>query len=85
MRELIFKPLALEQFTLWVKTDKNIHKKIIKLLTEIIETPFTGTGKPEALKHKLSGCWSRRITKEHRLVYQVSEKAIIVVSCKFHY
>jgi toxin YoeB len=47
--------------------------------------PFSGLGKPEALKHELSGLWSRRITKEHRLVYSVSDQEIVIISCKFHY
>ncbi len=85
MREIIFKPAALKQFIDWAKTDSTIHKKIITLLEEIKNTPFDGTGKPEPLKHNLKGCWSRRITREHRLVYQVAKTSIIVISCKFHY
>ena len=85
MRELSFTEKAYAQFKEWGFTDKKIREKIIKLLNEIVETPFTGTGKPESLKHNLKGCWSRRITKEHRLVYQVTPNSIIVISCKFHY
>ena len=85
MRALSFTEKAHKQFNDWEFTDKKIRTKIIKLLNEIVETPFRGTGKPEALKYNLNGHWSRRITKEHRLVYQVTQDAIIVISCKFHY
>jgi toxin YoeB len=85
VRALSFTEKAYKQLNDWESADKKIRTKIIKLLNEIIETPFTGTGKPEALKHNLTGCWSRRITKEHRLVYQVTKSSIIVISCKFHY
>ena len=60
-------------------------KKIAIILQELSETPYTGVGKPEALKHELSGLWSRRITKEHPLVYSVSDQEIVIISCKFHY
>lgn len=76
---------ALEQFNAWEKKDKKIFDKIVKLLDDARQSPFKGSGKPEPLKHILSGCWSRRITKEHRLVYKVTADAIIVISCKYHY
>lgn len=65
--------------------NKVILKKILKLLEELSEHPFDGTGKPELLKHELSGLWSRRINREHRLVYQVNNKTIIILSAKGHY
>jgi len=58
---------------------------MLVLLEEISEHPFTGTGKPEALKHDLAGKWSRRINQEHRLIYEVKDNEIIVVSLKGHY
>ena len=85
MKPLFFTEKANAQFNEWERTDKKTRAKIITLLNQIVKTPFTGTGKPEPLKHDLKGCWSRRITKEHRLVYQVTADAIIVISCKFHY
>ena len=85
MREIVFKPIALKQYINWAKTDSNIQKKIDALLGDIINTPFDGIGKPEPLKQNLKGHWSRRITKEHRLVYQVTKNSIIIISCKFHY
>ncbi|MCZ8047859.1 MAG: Txe/YoeB family addiction module toxin [Microcystis aeruginosa K13-05] len=65
--------------------DKKVDAKIVSLIKDVQREPFSGLGKPEALKHELSGLWSRRITKEHRLVYSVSDQEIVIVSCKFHY
>jgi toxin YoeB len=65
--------------------NKAVLNKLLKLLEELAEHPFTGTGKPEALKHELAGYWSRRINKEHRLVYEVSENNIFILSAKGHY
>lgn len=65
--------------------NRAVLNKLLKLLEELTEHPFTGTGKPEALKHKLTGCWSRRINKEHRLVYEISENEIFILSAKGHY
>jgi len=64
---------------------KQVFKKINELIQAIDRTPFEGIGKPEPLKHQLTNCWSRRINLEHRLVYQVINDEIIIVSCKFHY
>ncbi|WP_346863280.1 Txe/YoeB family addiction module toxin [uncultured Draconibacterium sp.] len=60
-------------------------RKISGLIREIAKTPFEGTGKPEALKHQLTGTWSRRINNEHRLVYSVSDLEIKIIACKYHY
>ena len=65
--------------------NKAVLNKLLKLLNELAEHPFTGTGKPEALKHELAGCWSRRINQEHRLVYQVKDEVVYVLSTKGHY
>ena len=71
---------------LWFQdNDRKILKKINGLVKEIKRTPFEGTGKPEPLRANLSEYWSRRINSEHRLVYGVSEDAIIIISCRFHY
>ena len=85
MRDVFFEDLALKQFRQWEKQDKKVFLKIVSLLAEARERPFAGTGKPEPLKHQLAGCWSRRITRVHRLVYQVTDAAIVVISCRFHY
>lgn len=65
--------------------NKAILKKLLNLLNELSEHPFEGTGKPEALRHNLSGFWSRRINNEHRLVYEVSSNIVYIVSVKGHY
>jgi len=62
-----------------------VVKKITLLLEELTEHPFTGTGKPEQLKHSLTGCWSRRINREHRLVYEVTDTIVSILSAKGHY
>ncbi|MES2960956.1 MAG: Txe/YoeB family addiction module toxin [Pseudomonadota bacterium] len=76
---------ALKHIEYFHKKDKNIVKKIKELLLEMSSKPFEGSGKPEALKFELSGYWSRRITREHRLVYKVIKKEIVVISCRYHY
>jgi toxin YoeB len=85
MRKPVFTPEAWEEFTDWAREDLKIVRKIIELLDDATETPFTGIGKPEPLKYNLRGCWSRRITQEHRLVYEVTEEYIVVIACKYHY
>ena len=76
---------ALDDLYEWESTDKKIFKKIKELIKDITRTPFEGIGKPEPLKHELSGYWSRRITDEHRLVYKVSDNTLYILSCKEHY
>jgi len=88
--EVIFSPRALDDLNYWKKSgNKIIQKKIEKLLEAIQENPFEGIGKPEPLKYNLSGAWSRRITQEHRLVYEINELNQIVIldvlSLKGHY
>jgi toxin YoeB len=82
---LEFDPAALEDLAWWVEQNRKKALRIIKLIKEIQRNPFTGTGKPEPLKHELSGCWSRRIDQEHRLVYQVSDEKIRILACRYHY
>ncbi len=74
-----------EEYMYWQTHDKKILKRINTLLKDIKRSPFDGIGKPEALRFELAGCWSRRITSEHRLVYKVQETNIIVISCRYHY
>ncbi len=76
---------AWEQYLYWQKHDQAIVEEINNLLRECIRDPFKGTGKPEPLKGNLSAFWSRRINKEHRLVYLPEDGAIYVVQCRFHY
>jgi len=76
---------ALEDLQYWVKTDVRKARKILKLIDETQRDPFKGTGKPEALKHALEKCWSRRIDQEHRLVYLVENDALVILACRYHY
>ena len=85
VRSLEFDPLAFEDLAWWVQQDRKIALRLIKLINEVQRTPFSGTGKPEALKHELSGCWSRRIDQEHRLVYEVKDDKIRILACRYHY
>lgn len=80
-----FTPTALDDLRYWLKTDKRQAERLLALLEEIRRTPFEGTGKPEPLRFQLAGCWSRRIDREHRLVYQVEEAEIVVIACRYHY
>ncbi|MDZ7739088.1 MAG: Txe/YoeB family addiction module toxin [Bacteroidales bacterium] len=81
----IFVDESWEDYLYWQKTDKKILNKINKLLKDISRNPHSGPGKPEALKYKYKGWWSRRINKEHRLIYQVREDEILIGKCRFHY
>ncbi len=85
MKELSFDSKGWEDYLHWQSTDKTILKKINNLIKETLRTPFSGIGKPESLKGDLSGFWSRRINEEHRLVYSVLDKRIIIVQCRYHY
>ena len=85
MRSSEFDSNALDDLTWWIKNDKRTALKIIKLIQEAKRNPFKGTGKPEPLRRDLSGCWSRRITEEHRLVYEVEEDRIRILSCRYHH
>ncbi len=85
MKNLEFDPLAFEDLAWWVKNDRKQALKIMKLIQEVQKNPFQGIGKPEKLKHDLSGCWSRRIDQEHRLIYEVLNDKIRIIACKYHY
>lgn len=83
--KLVFAEEAWEDYLYWQKHDKRTVSRINKLIGEIQRDPFAGLGKPEPLKHALSGFWSRRITDEHRIVYRVEGKALQIVQLRFHY
>jgi toxin YoeB len=74
-----------EDYISWQSEDKKMLKKINELIKDIQKTPYTGLGKPEPLKYDLAGFWSRRIDREHRLVYQVIGNEILIYSCRYHY
>jgi len=82
---IIFSKISWEDYTSWLNEDKQMLKKINNLIKDIQKNPYEGIGKPEPLKYDLSGYWSRRIDREHRLVYQVDKNEIRIYSCKYHY
>lgn len=84
--EVAFMDIALEDLEFWKKSgNKAIQKKIEELILAIKKSPYSGIGKPEALKHNLSGKWSRRINDEHRIIYNISGDLIFIYSLKGHY
>ena len=83
--KLVFSYHAWDNYLFWQKTDRKILKRINSLIKETKRCPFEGIGKPEPLKHALSGYWSRRINDEHRFVYRVSEDAIHIAQLRYHY
>jgi len=85
MRNLRFEKEAWEDIMWLQKNDSKAAIKLFELIQGIVATPFEGIGKPEPLKHNLTGYWGRRITKEHRLVYKVEGNIIIIAGAKGHY
>jgi len=83
--KLIFSDNAWEDYLYWQKTDRKILRRINALIQEIKRNPFEGIGKPEPLKHALSGYWSRRINEEHRIVYKISSDAVHIAQLRYHY
>ena len=83
--KLIFSENAWEDYLYWQKTDKKVLNRINKLIKDIKQEPFEGVGKPEPLKHNLAGYWSRRINEEHRIVYKVTDDALLVAQLRYHY
>lgn len=83
--KLIFSENAWKDYLYWQRTDKKILKRVNLLIREIQRTPYEGIGKPELLKHGLSGYWSRRITDEHRIVYKAEEDAVVIAQLRYHY
>lgn len=82
---IIFSPDALEDYAYFKRHAPKTAEKIKRLMENIMQTPHSGLGKPEPLKYDLSGYWSRRIDREHRLVYKVDEETLYIASCRFHY
>lgn len=83
--EVVFTKNGWEDYTSWLKDDRKMLKKINALIADIAKHPFDGIGKPEGLKYDLAGYWSRRIDKEHRLVYKYTKNRVVVLACRYHY
>lgn len=84
-RSLEFDINAFEDLAWWIKQDRRKALRIIDLVLDIERSPFSGLGKPEPLKHEYSGCWSRRIDQEHRIIYEVLPDKIRILACRHHY
>ncbi|WP_104202610.1 Txe/YoeB family addiction module toxin [Billgrantia saliphila] len=82
---LTFSEHTWEEYLYWQKSDKKVLRRINQLIKEIQRAPFEGIGKPEPLKHGLAGYWSRRINDEHRIVYKVTEDALLIAQLRYHY
>ncbi len=83
--KFVFVDESWEDYLYWQTTDKKMVARINELLKDISRNSFSGIGKPEPLKHKYKGYWSRRITDEHRLIYKVQGDEILIAKCRFHY
>jgi len=84
-REAVFQPEFVDDLIYWVKTDRKAALRVLELVNAVLRDPFEGIGKPEPLKFAFAGCWSRRITQEHRLVYRVAENRIDFLQARYHY
>lgn len=84
-RSLEFDPAAFEDLAWWIEQDRKKALRITKLIEAIQRDPFQGIGEPEPLKHEFAGCWSRRIDREHRLVYEVLADKVRILACRYHY
>ena len=84
-RLAIFHPEFGEDLRYWVKTDRSAAIRVLDLIEAVLRDPFQGPGKPEPLRFLLAGCWSRRITQEHRLVYRVTHEAVDFLQTRYHY
>ncbi|MGB4440778.1 MAG: Txe/YoeB family addiction module toxin [Coriobacteriia bacterium] len=83
--KLVFSEHAWDEYLYWQKSDRKVAERINKLTRGIERAPFEGIGKPEVLRHALSGYWSRRITDEHRIVYKVEDNTLFIVQLRYHY
>ena len=83
--ELLFTEPGWRDYLFWQQTDRRMVKRINELIRDALRSPFQGIGKPEPLRHELQGCWSRRIDSEHRLVYEVHERQLRIIACRYHY
>jgi toxin YoeB len=84
-RLAVFQPEFREDLRYWVKSDRNTAVRVLDLVEAALRDPFEGLGKPEPLRYALAGCWSRRVTQEHRLVYRVTDARIDFLQARYHY
>ena len=84
-REAVFDADFLEDLRFWIETDRNVALRVLELVDAVIRDPFQGIGKPELLRYEFKGCWSRRITQEHRMVYRVYATRVDFLQARYHY
>jgi toxin YoeB len=84
-RVAIFQPEFLQDLRFWVKNERSVAVRVLDLVEAVMRDPFEGQGKPEPLKYVLAGCWSRRVTQEHRLVYRVTDETVDFLQARYHY
>lgn len=84
-REAVFQPEFRDDLRHWVETDRKVALRALALIEAIMRDPFSGIGKPEPLKYLAAGMWSRRLTREHRLVYLVRDDRIDFLQARYHY
>lgn len=84
-RRADFLPKFREDLAWWIKTDRKAALRVLDIVEATLADPFVGIGKPEPLRHEFAGCWSRRITQEHRLVYRVTAERIDFLQARYHY
>ena len=83
--KITFSSQAWDDYLYWQRTDRKVLKRINGLIKDISREPFQGVGKPELLRHALTGYWSRRIDEEHRLVYKIDGETILIAQARYHY
>jgi len=84
-REAVFQPELIEDLHYWVKTDRKLALRTFKIIETVLREPYDGIGKPEPLKYLAPGCWSRRLTQEHRIVYLLRDDRIVFLQARYHY
>lgn len=84
-RAAVFEAEFIDDLRYWVQAERKFALRILDLVEAVLRDPFEGLGKPEPLRFLLAGCWSRRITQEHRLVYRVDEDRVVFLQARYHY
>jgi toxin YoeB len=84
-RSAVFSRHCLDDIEYWVRTDRKVALRLLRIIEDTLRQPFQGLGKPEPLRGALTGLWSRRLTQEHRVVYQVTDESIRFLQARYHY
>lgn len=84
-RAAVFQSEFIQDLRFWVRNERGVAVRVLDLVEAVMRDPFEGMGKPEPLKYVLAGCWSRRITQEHRLVYRVTDETVDFLQARYHY